>query len=260
VGDVGGGSHPTGRYRGEIGTPGVFGHVGVALDGDEAGRDRVHGDAGGGELTGPAAGQAYLGVLGGGMGRPARRRPVGDLGVHVHDAAIPPGRHRGQHRAAEQHRALDEEVQLGQVAGPAHLGDRASGCGPVASSTSTSTGPKRPVIAATNSATCCSSVTSAQKAPATPPSPRMARRTCSACPSPRRPLTATAEPSWARRRAITASRPRELPVTKATRRSATGMQRRALGDGPVRQAERPPRQGSTTPRPQAAAGAADQRR
>jgi hypothetical protein len=36
--------------------------------------------------------------------------------------------------------------------------------------------------------------------------------------------------------------------------------RRALGAGPVRQAERPPRQGSTTPRPQAAAGAADQRR
>ena len=36
--------------------------------------------------------------------------------------------------------------------------------------------------------------------------------------------------------------------------------RRALGAGPVRQAEGPPRQGSTTPRPQAAPGAADQRR
>jgi hypothetical protein len=45
----------------------------------------------------------------------------------VHDAAIAPGPHRGQHRAAEQHRALDEEVQLGQVAGPAHLGHRGFG-------------------------------------------------------------------------------------------------------------------------------------
>jgi hypothetical protein len=53
----------------------------------------------------------------------------------------------------------------------------------------------------------------------------MARLTSCACPSPRRPLTATAKPSSARRRAITAPRPRELPVTKATRPSATGMQR-----------------------------------
>ena len=54
--------------------------------------------------------------------------------------------------AADQHRALDEEVQLGKVAGPCHLGYR--GCGPVALNTSTSTGPNRPVIAATSSATC----------------------------------------------------------------------------------------------------------
>ena len=36
-----------------------------------------------------------------------------------------------------------------------------------------------------------------------------------------RPLTATAKPSRARRRAITAPRPRELPVTKATRPCVT---------------------------------------
>src|SRR6516165_8899628 len=72
VGDVGGGSHPPGRHRGEISTPGAFGHIGVAFHGDEAGCDRVHGDTGWGELTGPAEGQAYLSVLGGGIGRPAR--------------------------------------------------------------------------------------------------------------------------------------------------------------------------------------------
>jgi hypothetical protein len=38
--------------------------------------------------------------------------------------AMPPGLHPGQHRAAEQHRALDEEVQLSQVPSPGHLGQR----------------------------------------------------------------------------------------------------------------------------------------
>jgi hypothetical protein len=56
------------------------------------------------------------------------------------------------------------------VVGPAHLGQRASGYGPVALRTSTSTGP-----------------------------------------------SATAEPSRARHRAITAPGWRELPVTRATR-------------------------------------------
>jgi hypothetical protein len=40
----------------------------------------------------------------------------------VDDTAIPPGLHSGQHHAAEQHRALDEEVQLSKVAGPGHFG------------------------------------------------------------------------------------------------------------------------------------------
>ena len=52
---------------------------------------------------GPArAGQADLRALGGGMGRPARRRPVRDLGVDVHDS-VPrsprspgPGSHTGE--------------------------------------------------------------------------------------------------------------------------------------------------------------------
>jgi hypothetical protein len=52
---------------------------------------------------------------------------VSDLGVEVHDAAVPPGLHSGQHRAAEQHRALDEEVQLSEVVGPGHFGHRGFG-------------------------------------------------------------------------------------------------------------------------------------
>jgi hypothetical protein len=47
---------------------------------------------------------------------------VRDLGVDVHDAAVPPGLHPGQHGPAEQDRALDEEVQLGHVIGPGYIG------------------------------------------------------------------------------------------------------------------------------------------
>jgi hypothetical protein len=75
----------------------------------------------------PAEGQAHLGGLGGGVGGPARRRPVGDLGVDLHDAAVAPVQHPGQHRAADQHRAHDEVAQLGQVVGPGHVGDRGLG-------------------------------------------------------------------------------------------------------------------------------------
>jgi len=42
----------------------------------------------------------------------------------VHDAAVPPGLHPGQHRAAEQHRAPHEEVQPSQVADPGQFGQR----------------------------------------------------------------------------------------------------------------------------------------
>ena len=46
AGDVAGSSHPPGGHRGAIGLLNVVGDVGVALDRDEAGRDRVRGDAG----------------------------------------------------------------------------------------------------------------------------------------------------------------------------------------------------------------------
>ena len=45
----------------------------------------------------------------------------------MHDAAEPPSLHCRHDGPAEQHRALDEEVQLGQVAGPGHIGHRAFG-------------------------------------------------------------------------------------------------------------------------------------
>ena len=59
-----------------------------------------------------------LRALGGGVGRAAGRRPVGDLGVDVDDAAEAARPHRGQHGAAEQDRAADEEVELREVVVP----------------------------------------------------------------------------------------------------------------------------------------------
>src|SRR5215469_15755280 len=53
----------------------------------------------------------------------------------------------------------------------------------------------------------------------------MLRATSPATRSRGRPLTATARPSRARRRAMAAPRPRELPVTKATRPCATDIWR-----------------------------------
>src|SRR5580700_5877839 len=112
MGDVAGNSHPPGGHRCQVSIHNVGWDAGVPLDRDEAGCDGVHSDARGGEFAGPGTGQAYLCALGGGIGGPVRRRTVSDLGVDVHDAAIVPGHHRGEHRAAEQHGALDEEVQL----------------------------------------------------------------------------------------------------------------------------------------------------
>ncbi len=199
-----------------IGLSDFGGDVGVALDGDEARCDRVHCDAGRGELARPAAGQAYLCAPGRGMRRPARRRLAGDLGVDVHDAAVAPGLRPGQHRTPSSTELLTKKFSWASWPAQATSVTAASGCGPVALSTSTSTGPKRPAIAATSSATCCWLVTSAQNASAARPSSPMLRATCSACRSPRGTLTATARPSCARRRAIAALRPRELPVTQAT--------------------------------------------
>src|SRR5262245_62361376 len=91
-------------------------------------------------------------------------------------------------------------------------------------------GPNVRVIAATRLVTWSSSVTSAPKPPAVPPSPSMVRATAVTPSSPGRPLTATARPSRARRRAISAPRPRELPVTRATRPYATGGRLADAGD------------------------------
>ena len=51
----------------------------------------------------------------------------GEKGNGVGDAAVPPGLHAGQDGQAEQHRALDEEVQLGQVVRPGDIGHRGFG-------------------------------------------------------------------------------------------------------------------------------------
>jgi hypothetical protein len=129
MGDVAGSSHPPGGHRGEVGPPGLVGDAGVTLHRDEARGDRVHDDAERGQLAGPGASQPDLRALGGGVGGPARWRPAGDLGVDLHDTAVAPGLHPGQYGPAEQHRALDEEVQLGQVVSPGHVGHRGFGLG-----------------------------------------------------------------------------------------------------------------------------------
>jgi hypothetical protein len=141
----------------------------------------------------------------------------------VHDAAVPPGLHCRQDGPAEQHRALDEEVQLGQVAGPGDLGhcgfglraggvedqhiDRAEVGGDRGDQ------PGDLVLVGDIGA----------EARRGPPSSQMARPIAATCSSPGRPLTATAKPSRASRRAITAPSPRELPVTKATRPCVTAI-------------------------------------
>ena len=79
-------SSPPGRWR--VGVALGVGHVGVALDGDEAGRHRVHRDAVAARARGaqlmatPIC--AFFAVA---YALHPGRRPVGDLGVDVHDAA-----------------------------------------------------------------------------------------------------------------------------------------------------------------------------
>ena len=101
---------------------------------------------------------------------------------------------------------------------PGGVIERDVGCGPVALSTSTSIGPSRSAISATSRATAASSVTSATNASAVPPAAQIARATSPAAAASRPLLTATASPSSASRRAIATPSPRELPVTRATRR------------------------------------------
>jgi hypothetical protein len=109
----------------------------------------------------------------------------------MHNPAEAARLHPGQHRTPEQHRTLDEEAELGQVA--PDLGSGASGCGPVALSTSSWIGPRRSPTAATNSPTYRSSVTSAGNAAAAPLAARMSATTSATRPSPDSPFAATAK-------------------------------------------------------------------
>jgi Gamma-glutamyltranspeptidase len=117
-------THPARGHRCKIGVPHLRRDIGMALNGDEARRDGIHRDAEGCQLTSPAAGETDLRALRGGIGRPAWGRPVRDLRVDVDDAPEPPRLHSGDDRASEQHRALDEESELGEVILPGHLGQR----------------------------------------------------------------------------------------------------------------------------------------
>src|SRR3954452_14604747 len=74
------------------------------------------------QFSRPGTGEADLGALRGGVGRSSRRWPVGDFGVDLDDAAEPSRLHRRQHHAAEERRALDEVLELGEVVLPGHLG------------------------------------------------------------------------------------------------------------------------------------------
>ena len=170
------------------------------------------------ELARPAAGQPDLRVLGRGVGGPARRRSVGDLGVDLDDPAVAARPHGGQHGAAEQHRALDEELKLGEVVLPRHLGHRRLGLRAGGVEHQHVDRAEAVGHRGTSSVTWRSSVTSAVKASAIPPPARIASATSPARPSPWTPLTATAKPSRARRAAMVLPSPRELPVTRATRR------------------------------------------
>jgi hypothetical protein len=148
-------THPARGHRCKIGVPDLRRDIGMALNGDEARRDGIHRDAEGCQLTSPAAGETDLRALRGGIGRPAWGRPVRDLRVDVDDAPEPPRLHSGDDRASEQHRALDEESELGEVILPGHLGQRGFWLRAVALSTSTSRDPRRSATASTSSATCC---------------------------------------------------------------------------------------------------------
>jgi hypothetical protein len=68
--------------------------------------------------------RSSLRALGGDVGRPPRRRQVDDLGVDLDDAAVAPRPHSGEDGAPEQHRALDEELELCDVVLPHHLAQR----------------------------------------------------------------------------------------------------------------------------------------
>jgi len=122
VGDVFWRTHPSGRHRREVSPPDLDGDVGVTFDRDEPGSDRVHGDAVGGELAGPASSQADLRILRRGVSRPSGWRTMRYLGVDLDDPAEPGRLHVRKNGSGQQYRTLDEEVELSEVVIPAHLG------------------------------------------------------------------------------------------------------------------------------------------
>ncbi len=151
VGDVLGRPDAARRHRGDVGAPDLVPHIRVALDGDEARSDRVHGDSQVGELSGPAARETDLGALRCGVGGRSRRRPVGDLGVDLDDApAASRPSSPGSTARPSSTGLLTKNSSCATWSTHATSSSGASGCGPVAFSTSTSTGPSRSAIAATS--------------------------------------------------------------------------------------------------------------
>jgi hypothetical protein len=113
-----------GKHRGETGASDLGRDVRVTVDGDEPRCDRIHGDAEGSELARPGAAEADLCALRRDVGGSPWRGSVHDLGVDLDDAPPAPQLHRGKHRPAEPHRALDEELELRAVVLPRHLDQR----------------------------------------------------------------------------------------------------------------------------------------
>jgi hypothetical protein len=74
-----------------------------------------------GQLARPGAGETDLGVLAGRAGGAPGRRPARELGVDLHDATRSASPHSGHDGATNEHRALDEALEVRQVLVPAHL-------------------------------------------------------------------------------------------------------------------------------------------
>ena len=124
VGDVLDAPEPPHRHGGEVALEDLGGHAGMALHGHEPGRHAVDRDPEGRQLPCPAPGQPDLRRLRRGVGGATGWRSVGDLRIDLDDAPERGGPHGRKHRPAHQNRALDEEVQLGQVLVPAGVVDR----------------------------------------------------------------------------------------------------------------------------------------
>lgn len=145
------------------------------------------------------------------FGRFAGWRAVDDLGVDLDDATEAPLLHPGSTRTGEQHRPLDEEVELRDVVLPGDLGKRRLRLRTRGvehqhvdlAQAASHRGHELDRLALVGDV--------GVKASATPPSARIARATSSAPLPPCTSLTVTARPSRPRRRAIALPSPREDP-------------------------------------------------